>query len=240
LYGVFVPNRFTFHAVACAQLALALVSVPSLSAQSTFDGDITAAGHHQYAIDALSYVAPTTAGGWLWLNPRAYKGLAHNLELGAGVSYYSHPAGGTTAFQPSVKWRAARDTVHRLTLSVGAQSLMALSRNADNYGLAFVSIDSRVHQSERAAGSISVGTYTLVARDASASDDRRGLTLTAWEAIGPVRLSGSWLSGTNFYGYKTGTVTYTATSGRWFSVGYSQGNAAWHNAGPYVSTGRAF
>lgn len=139
---------------------LTLATTPSLLAQSTFDGDITAAGHHQYAIDALSYVAPFTAGGWLRLNPRAYRGLAHNLELGAGVSYYSHPAGGTSAFQPSIRWRAARDTVHRLTLSVGAQSLMAMSRSADSYGLAFVSVDGRIHQSEHAAGSISLGSYT--------------------------------------------------------------------------------
>lgn len=219
---------------------LTLATTPSLQAQSTFDGDITAAGHHQYAIDALSYVAPSSAGGWLWLNPRAYRGLAHNVEVGAGVSYYSHPAGGTTAFQPSIKWRAARDTVHRLTFSVGAQSLMALSQNADNYGLAFISMDSRLHQSEHAAGAVSVGTYTLVGRDPGSTDDRRGLTVTAWEAVGPVRFSGTWLSGTNFYGYRTGTATYTSASGRWFSVGYSQGNASWHNAGPYVSTGRAF
>jgi len=170
--------------MARAQLTLALAFVPSLSAQSMFDRDITAAGHHLYAVDALSYVAPATAGGWLWLNPRVYKGFAHNVELGAGVSYYSHPSGGFSAFQPSIEWRAARD--------------------------------------------------------ASATDSRRGLTLTAWEAVGPVRFSGSWLSGTNFYGYKTGTVTYTVPSGRWYSVGYSQGNASWHNAGPYFSTGRAF
>lgn len=220
--------------------ALMLATTPSLSAQSTFDGDITAAGHKQYAMDALSYTAPASSGGWLWLNPRAYRGFSHNIEVGAGLSYYSHTAGGTTALQPSVKWRALRDTTHRLILSVGAQLLVALRKNADHYGLAFVSLDRRIHQSEHAAGSISVGTYSLVGRTPSSGDDQRGVTLTAWEAVGPVRLSGTWLSGTNFYGYRTGTITYTAASGRWMSVGYSQGNASWHNAGPYVSTGRAF
>lgn len=220
--------------------ALTLATTPSLQAQSTLDGDITAAGHHQYAIDALSYVAPSSAGGWLWLNPRAYRGLSHNLEVGAGLSYYSHPSGGTTALQPSIKWRAVRDTVHRLILSVGAQSLMAVSQKADNYGMTFISLDSRVHQSEHAAGAVSVGTYALIGRDHASTDDLRGVTVTAWEAVGPFRLTGSWLSGSNFYGYRTGTATYTTSSGRWYSVGYSQGNASWHNAGPYFSTGRSF
>lgn len=222
----------------CAAL---LATTPSLKAQSTYDGDLTAKGHSQIALDMLSYVAPTSAGGWLWINPRAYRGFAHNIELGAGVSAYtSKENGGPTAFQPSIKWRAYRDTTHHLTLSAGAQSLVAMQGGVDSYGLAFVSVESWLNHTERAAGAVAIGSYSLVGRDPLSPDTRQGAIVSVWEAVGPVRLSGSWLSGRNFYGYRTGTVTYTTASNRWYAVGYSAGNAAFHNAGPYFSTGRAF
>jgi hypothetical protein len=88
------------------------------------------------------------------------------------------------------------------------------------YGLAFVWLDRRIRQSEHAAGSVSLGTYSLIGRNVSSGDDQRGVTLTAWEAFGPLRLSGTWLSGTTCSGYRTGTVTHTAASGRWMSVDY--------------------
>jgi hypothetical protein len=224
---------------ACA--AGVLATTPSLQAQSTFDGDITAQGRSQVAIDMLSYVAPSASGGWVWFNPRVYHGFAHRIEVGAGFSGYSHQVnGGPSALQPSLKWRALSDTVHHLTLSAGAQSLVATQQGVDSYGLTFVSLDSWLNHSEHAAGAVAVGSYTLVGRDAASSDSRQGAIVSAWEAAGPVRVSGSWLSGQNFYGYRTGAVTYTTATSRWFTVGYSVGNAAFHNAGPYFSTGRAF
>jgi hypothetical protein len=221
--------------------AVQLATTSALKAQSTFDGDITGAGHHQLALDILSYVAPADAGGWTWFNPRVYRGFSHDIELGAGLSHFAPATNGDpSALQPSIKWRVLRDTTHHLTLSTGAQALLALHRTDDSYGLAFVSVDAKLHESERAAGAVAVGTYTLVHREAAVGGDRRGAIVSGWEAVGPVRVSGSWITGRNFYGYRSGAITYTTASQRWFTVGYSQGNEAYHNAGPYVSTGRAF
>lgn len=230
-------RRGGLSAIAAALLAM----TPSLPAQSTFDGDLTGPGHSQVALDMLSYVAPSASGGWVWFNPRVYHGFAHRLETGLGLSAYSHQVnGGPSYLQPSLKWRAFSDTVHHVTLSAGGQSLVAVQRGIDSYGLAFVSVDKWLNHSEKAAGAVAVGSYTLVGRDVASTDARRGAIVSGWEAVGPVRVSGSWLSGQNFYGYRTGSVTYTTASSRWFTVGYSVGNAAFHNAGPYFSTGRAF
>jgi hypothetical protein len=218
-----------------------LATTPSLQAQSTFDGDITGQGHSQVALDMLSYVAPSASGGWVWFNPRVYHGFVHHLEAGLGMSAYSHQAnGGPSSVQPSLKWRAFSDTSHHVTLSAGGQSLVAVQKGIDSYGLAFVSVDKWLNHSEKAAGAVAVGSYTLVGRDAASTDDRHGAIVSGWEAVGPLRFSGSWLTGKNFYGYRTGSVTYTTASSRWFTVGYSVGNAAFHNAGPYFSTGRSF
>lgn len=218
-----------------------LATTPSLQAQSTFDGDLTGPGHSQVALDLLSYVAPTTSGGWVWFNPRVYHGFSHHLEAGLGMSAYSHQTnGGPSAIQPSLKWRALSDTTHHVIVSAGGQSLVAVQRGTDSYGLAFVSVDKWLNHSEKAAGAVAVGSYSLLGRDAASSDDRRGAIVSGWEAVGPVRISASWLSGRNFYGYRTGAVTYTTATSRWFTVGYSVGNATFHNAGPYFSTGRAF
>lgn len=212
----------------------------TIDAQSTYDGDLTTVRQWQLAVDAMTYPAPSAKGGWVWLNPRAYLGVSKTLEFGAGASIYTNPSGGASAFQPSVKWRAFRDTTRHLTLSAGGQSLVGLSRATDTYGLTFATLESWLNHSERAAGAISVGRYALVGRDRESTDDRQGTIVTAWEAVGPYRLSGSWITGQNFYGYRTATLTYTTATMRWFGIGYSQGNAAWHNAGPYISTGRIF
>lgn len=226
--------------VAVAFVASTWLATTPLQSQSTYDGDVTRAGHQQLALDALTYPTAAAKGGWLWLNPRGYVGLPHRIELGAGMSYYSHPAGGESALQPSIKWQAIRDTVHGFTLAAGAQSLVPLTRQGDGYGLTFLSLDHPLPQTARTAGAVSVGAYTLVHRSTESTDDRRGVILTAWEAVGPFRVNATWVSGRNFYGYRTGTVTWTARDGRWIGLGYSQGNATWHNAGPYLSTGRAF
>lgn len=223
----------------CAMVLMA--TPPSLQAQSTFDGDLTAPGHSQVAVDFLSYVAREGAGGWVWFNPRVYHGFAHHVEVGAGYSGYSSQTnGGPSALQPSLKWRAFADSAHHLSISVGGQSLLAVRHGTDSYGLAFASVDKALNHSAHTAGAIAMGRYALVGRAAESGDDRQGAILSAWESVGAVRLSGSWLTGHNFYGYKTGSATYTTASGRWFTMGYSVGNAAFHNAGPFFSTGRAF
>jgi hypothetical protein len=51
--------------------AALLATTPSLKAQSTYDGDVTASGHNQIALAMLPSVAPTSAGGWLWIDARA-------------------------------------------------------------------------------------------------------------------------------------------------------------------------
>lgn len=223
----------------CATVLMA--TPPSLKAQSTFDGDLTGQGRSQVAVDFLSYVARGGAGGWVWFNPRVYHGFAHDVEVGAGYSGYSSQTnGGPSAFQPSLKWRAIADSVHRLSFSVGGQSLLAVQRGIDSYGLVFASVDKALNHSAHTAGAVAIGRYALLGRSVESGDDRLGAIVSAWESVGAVRLSGSWLTGHNFYGYKTGSATYTTASSRWFTVGYSVGNAAFHNAGPFVSTGRAF
>lgn len=229
------------RAAICTGLVLAAIGPLTLQAQSTFDGDVTASGHKQVALDMLSYVGTHAEGGWTWFYPRAYRGFAHDVEVGAALSAYDHQAnGGSSAFIPSIKWRALRDTTHRFQIATGAQSLIATQHGIDTYGLAFVSFDKALPQTERTAGSIAVGRYTLIGRDAVSTDTRQGTIVSAWEAVGAIRFSGSWFSGRNWYGYKTGTVTYTTSTGQWVAAGYSQGNSAFHNSGPYVSMGKAF
>jgi hypothetical protein len=46
-------------------------TTPSLKAQSPYDGDLTANDRSQIASGMRSFGAPTSAGGWLWINPRA-------------------------------------------------------------------------------------------------------------------------------------------------------------------------
>ncbi len=220
---------------------LCALTFAPLCAQSTFDGDITPAQHSATAVDVLTYVARPADGGWVWFYPRVYRGFAHDVEAGVGLSVYDHhERGGPSAIVPSLKWRAWQDTSRGLTVSTGGQALVALHRSADRYALLFSSVEQRLPATKYTNGAIAVGGYRLVSRTDCPTEDVGGAILSAWESAGDIRFTASWISGRNFYGYKTAGVTVPLARSQWLFVGYSQGNAALHNTGPYVSTGRTF
>jgi len=221
-------------------VAFVSISLPRIaSAQSSLTDELTEKGKVDVSFDFLGSVARRQAGGFEWYLPGVTFGLKKDLEVGGAVSTMVPPtADEPREFVPHARWQFL-ETSHGQVAIIGAALHAPLSNRdeAENYGLANVVVRQTI--GAREATTISAGVYALIGHRRF-DDTKRGVVLALDRTVSE-RWSYSieWISGNNWYGYLSPSVTFTSGS-QWISAGYCVGNQITANHGPCVSAGRTF
>ena len=218
--------------------ALTLLSHP-VQAQTTITTELTAAKTVDLSVEFMGSIARRAAGGFEWYLTDLTFGAAPRLEVGAGWSaLVPGSAGEPHEIIPHAKFVAFQG--ESSSIAAGGAWHLPVSQRGESrgYGWTYI-VGSRTIDTAHPM-TLSAGAYALLRRDREIGDSARGLSLGFDQALSDRwSYSVEWISGSNWYGYLSPALTFSAGS-HWFTGGYCIGNDRGANHGPCFSAGRTF
>ena len=209
------------------------------AAQTTVSTELTGAKRVDLSVEFLGSMTRRQAGGFEWYLTDLTFGVTPRLEIGAGWSVLvPGSVGEPHEIIPHAKVRLFESETSAIALGGAWHAPVSNRDESTGYGWIYLAA-SRTWAVAHPI-TISAGVYELIRRDVAIGDTRRGVSL-GWDQAMTDRWSYSieWISGTNWYGYLSPAITFSAGP-HWITGGYCVGNDRGTNHGPCLSAGRTF